>query len=446
MGKKFLSFLGTNNYLRCSYYFNSPKEEFYFTRFVQTSILRRLHMDKILDGNSKILIFTTKSAIIQNWQDTDRGEGLDSALKKLKKELKTKGIDFAEYDKICIPEGKSEQELWEIFEEITFSIDEGDNLYVDITHSFRSLPLMMVIILNYLRVLKNIKIQKIYYGAFEVLGPVNALKDKKNEELSAPIFDLTPFIDLFYWTTAAHDFIQTGNAKMITELTRRNIQPLFTKNSELRKDATMLNDLSKKIKSFSQEIQVANAKRLPNVLDELSKSLQEADRYTKVIPPLHNLFGKVSETFKPFSSNLSIIEKINFAIRFCFDHGLIQQGYTMLEENFISYGCLYFNLNHESSDYRMIFGSALTIKEKQIEENEWQYKGKNLSKEEERKIIKQIISHDLDNFIQLKSELSNMRNTLNHAGFRNHKIKYQTYLKKAYNLLDKFEELINETK
>jgi CRISPR-associated DxTHG motif protein len=44
---------------------------------------------------------------------------------------------------VDIPEGRSEQELWEIFDRVASAVDEGDTILLDITHAFRSIPMIV---------------------------------------------------------------------------------------------------------------------------------------------------------------------------------------------------------------------------------------------------------------------------------------------------------------
>lgn len=46
---------------------------------------------------------------------------------------------------VDIPEGKSEEELWEIFKKISDAVDEGEEVIFDITHGFRSLPMVALL-------------------------------------------------------------------------------------------------------------------------------------------------------------------------------------------------------------------------------------------------------------------------------------------------------------
>jgi CRISPR-associated DxTHG motif protein len=71
-----------------------------------------------------------------------------------------------------IPTGKTTEEMWDTFKNVTNYVDEGDRVIFDITHGLRSLPFLVFLFAAYLKSAKNVEIQAIYYGAFE-LGDTN---------------------------------------------------------------------------------------------------------------------------------------------------------------------------------------------------------------------------------------------------------------------------------
>ena len=108
-----------------------------------------------------------------------------------------------------IPNGNSPTELWKIFNVCEKAVDEGDEIILDITHAFRSLPLLTFTVSVYLRQVKQVKLKRVIYGAFEA-------QDKVRNE--TPIFDLTPFIALLDWTNAINIFQCSGDARPIAAL------------------------------------------------------------------------------------------------------------------------------------------------------------------------------------------------------------------------------------
>lgn len=129
-----------------------------------------------------------------------------------------------DFNPLRIPSGKSEGELWEIFNIYADAVDNEDEVVLDITHGFRSLPVLALPAIAYLSQVKNVEFKYILYGAFE------ARNSSKNE---TPIFDLTPFVSLLDWTNAVNVFQHSGDARPLAELDGVN---------SIRKSLTNLSD------------------------------------------------------------------------------------------------------------------------------------------------------------------------------------------------------------
>ena len=93
--------------------------------------------------------------------------------------------------------------------EIDSGLSNGDEIFIDITHSFRSLPLILMNVLYYLTDVSNkkITINKITYGMFEA----------KVDEIT-PVIDLDIINELHMNIKAAHEFNEYGNAFLFSDL------------------------------------------------------------------------------------------------------------------------------------------------------------------------------------------------------------------------------------
>lgn len=186
-----LTFLGTGNYQETTYIKHDDTNETYKTDLFPIAVGHLYEPDQII-------AFTTKK-VRENKKDD---------LEKLKSQF---GERFSSKP---IPNGNSPQELWEIFNNCinVFNDDENNSevkILLDITHAFRSIPLLIFIVAAYLRQVKIIELEHIIYGAFE------ARDEEKNE---TPIFDLTPFVELLDWMNAVNVFQNYGDARPIASL------------------------------------------------------------------------------------------------------------------------------------------------------------------------------------------------------------------------------------
>ena len=208
MANKLLTFLGTNDYIECNYYLENPSNKIKNCRFVQSALVQLLC--NTWNRTDYIIVFATKEAKKVNYDTPNKYKkpGLNTTLTQLNLRSQIK--------QVSIPEGKNIDELWKIFEIVLNEIQEQDNIIFDITHSFRSLPIVLIIILNYAKVLKNIKLVGIYYGAIESLGPIDKLRNMDIESRNVPIFNLTKFISVLDWAIAIKRFLDTGDANLMS--------------------------------------------------------------------------------------------------------------------------------------------------------------------------------------------------------------------------------------
>ena len=104
-----------------------------------------------------------------------------------------------------IPDGADENELWSLFQAVVDAVDVQEEVIFDITHGFRSLPFLSLLAVAYLRQIKQIELRAILYGNFEA-------RDRSVEPHRTPVIDLSRFVSLFDWMTAADRFIRFGDA------------------------------------------------------------------------------------------------------------------------------------------------------------------------------------------------------------------------------------------
>ncbi len=175
---------------------------------------------------------------------------------------------------VDIPEGRLKEELWTIFERVASSVEEGDTVLLDITHAFRSIPMIVFAAAAYLRRVKNVTIERIVYGAFEA-------RDTNNR---APIFDLTLLLDLLDWLNGAEFLLRRSDATLLAErLEKVHRQAWKTQAGEdLPK---RLQTVATKLRSFSQALHLARPREVMDYAHELESLLKiaatEAERWAK---------------------------------------------------------------------------------------------------------------------------------------------------------------------
>ena len=430
MGNVMLTFLGTNDYLPCNYLLNGKKVN--NVRFVQEA-LASIFCEG-WDKNDKIVIFLTKEAKNKNWIDNghkDRDgnplqrEGLKRRLEhlKLSPNILTKDV----------PDGCSEKEIWDIFDIVFSEIDKGDEVIFDITHGFRSLPMLMVVISNYAKILKNIKVNGIYYGAFESLGTVHDVEGMSIKDRNTLIFNLTTFIHLFNWTTAIDNFLVYGDAGYINMLTQEEIRPILKDTRGENEDARYLRQFGFQLEKLTELIRTNREVELIKGFDFNNLRELIARNKESILKPLNPLLERIAGKIKGFSN--SDIKNGYAAVEWCIEHSLIQQGYTILQETMITeIVAKYFGEDKiVDKDKRRIVSQAITIRQKGIKKDKWDEFTRS-NDEDIDKIIKDING----NFAGIYDSVAQYRNDINHAGLGNNSHKpedLKSQLRKYYEKL-----------
>jgi CRISPR-associated DxTHG motif protein len=108
----------------------------------------------------RVVIFTTEKAFQANWLDNghiDQKTGTPKKRNGLEQCIAALGLK-CEVVNTSIPDGRNEMEIWKLFRIFEKQIPSDSEVYVDITHSFRSLPMLAMVALNYAKITKKISI------------------------------------------------------------------------------------------------------------------------------------------------------------------------------------------------------------------------------------------------------------------------------------------------
>jgi CRISPR-associated Csx2 family protein len=341
MAKLFLSFLGTNDYLACNYILDETRKVENVC-YIQEALIRL----ETWQAGDRIRIFVSPEAEKINWDDRTQELidqkiyknptlGKNDGLEKRLKELKL----ACDWKKVSVPNGETVQQMWEIFELVLNEIKSGDEIIFDITHGFRSMPMMAIIILSYAKALKeNIIIRGIYYGAFEALGTAFEVKKMAIEQRNAPIFDLTAFAVLLDWAQAVNVFLKYGRAEELTKLADEEIRPLVIEKKGKDQGLNNINSAIKQMKVLSEAINTNRLKEIMQLVKlikyEPFEKIGSID--SPVVPVINTLIDKLKTKSSIFSDKNSAIQNGMAAVVWCIEHKMIQQGYTILQETVIT--------------------------------------------------------------------------------------------------------------
>ncbi|WP_071192463.1 TIGR02221 family CRISPR-associated protein [Trichormus sp. NMC-1] len=217
---------------------------------------------------------------------------------------------------ILIKYGLDQDELWENFDRI-FQIVEllqpGDEIYIDITHSFRSLSLFLFLTITFIRDLaseKQIKIAGVYYGMLDVSRELNY----------TPVVDLKPLFDMTSWIKGAYSLQSYGDGYLIAELLKYQNE----------------NQLANQIEQLSQSLNINSVNDIKQNSSILRKSLQ-----TQIVKTPFKYLKNILENFvNKFSRSSAKESEYQLELSgWYFDNHRYSTGYITLAEAIITYLC-----------------------------------------------------------------------------------------------------------
>lgn len=404
---KAISFLGFNNYQDTTY-LNPMGFGNYKTPFFQEALVEFYKPETLYVLLTKTVETVAPTGATEtNWE-------------ALRKRLEAKVDLQPVYN---VPEAHSTADIWQLFEMLTNCLQEGDRVIFDITHSFRSLPVLALIAISYLRVVRNVKIEGLIYGAFE------ATNKETNE---TPTFDLLPMVSLLEWTTATDQFIKTGNGQALATL-------LHSSNPSTENLAKSIDGIAQGLQLLRPMDVMREAAMLPNHIAEAAPVISQS------VPPFVSLLERVEKDYGKFclanpkdyttNAKASLIRQLEM-VKWYAAKGQTVQALSLAREWLPSLLCYRFQLDpldKANRDEMELLLSGGKIKDKEgntIRESLYLEQWSNTPKKQKKQ---------LNNLWGGDFNLANLRNDVLHSGFRKNP-------KKAEDILEQTRKIIEELK
>ena len=339
IAKILISSLGTgrkqdNGYREATYEYKGQKEK---STFISKSLSKMLDIDKLF-------IVGTNGSIWDSCYKQFGGEDEDIELELFGK-IEEKNITEIDLEIVnqtisaklnsegskcfLIDYGLNEEELWGNFDkyiQILDKVEDGDTIYIDISHAFRSLALMSFLMIQFGHGIKNKKfnIGGIYYGMLEAT---------KNE--ITPIVDLKIFYDLMEWIKAIDAFKNYGHADLLVKLfdSEKNIKSQ-TSDTFNQFDINLSMANMSALRSF-----IENAKRVLPVMEKSNNHI------VRLISP--DILDFIKRLDKPKISDFQLE-----LAKWFYDNTNYALSYIILVEALVTKECELMNINIHDKDTR----------------------------------------------------------------------------------------------
>lgn len=398
--KVFMSVLGTGFYYPCVYQGRKSSTE---TRFIQEATLKEVGADQWSE-NDCVYILLTQEARKKNWDKniTERSRnnnsprepysGLELALENMKLPCQVKDVE--------ISDGKNESEMWDIFEKVYDLLKEGDELYFDLTHGFRYLPMFLLVLGNYAKFLRKTQVVYMSYGNYEAREKYE--KDPNKDV--APIVDLLPLAVLQDWTFAAGQFLRSGNADEMSELGKKRCADIKKELKRRDLDTESLNSYLATVQNLSEKLALCRGVDLIKAEDIAKMRAYQNDVKEETIPAFGPLISKITDSFAAFRAERNTANAY-FAAQWCLKKGLYQQAMTFLREVIVTVIADRNGLNIVGEDERKL-----------VEDAFWNANNKDFEKFDGR--LRSDPALNNSEIVVNFKHFRDLRNDLNHSGMR----------------------------
>jgi CRISPR-associated DxTHG motif protein len=198
---------------------------------------------------------------------------------------------------VPIPDGRDEAQLWQVFQAVVDHVDADEPVIFDITHGFRSLPFLSFLAAAYLRVVKRIRLEAVLYGNFEA-------RDTTVTPHRAPVIDMTHFVDLLDWMTAADRFVRFGDAHDLAQQLRsaRPAHQQQQADKALQANAVRLGQAAKALDDVSLALRLIRPAQAMEASSTLQTRLMDATQGLQAhARPFIPLTQPVADAFAPLS-------------------------------------------------------------------------------------------------------------------------------------------------
>ncbi len=406
------------------------------TEFVQFAIVELVWGG--IGEEDEIVVFATDNAGVRR--------NLTLLMERLKKlEVSNKNIRVVD-----IKQGRTQEEISFNFRVISSEIVrilKGEReLYLDITHSFRSIPFLSLAGLVYATALSKNSGEKItvLYGAIEALGNIKEVRNMPEKKRKAPIFDLTKYVEYIEWSLAVNEFVRFGYS------------PSFEKLVSCESEENLVEAFGS-VKLLEEAIFYSRCEVIKKIdIEQIRNGIRDLANRFRDINEVWNEFDRKVQSFE-----LDANKRFLAAATWCLEHNLIQQGVTILQEGIISFIISMIQLDDKDRNLRNNISYMLHILG--LEERKRRRVWQNLE-EDKRNMIEAVISRlyklnwlesdsykdGIEAFLSCRKcklgelaksyrSLTDIRNDLNHCGVRKN-----PKPKSVKELRERFKESLND--
>lgn len=307
--KQILSFMGASPYNEAEYELDGKT---YRTPYTQEALARHY------EGHALLVAMT------------------EGARSKHAEGLRARGVN---YTPISIPNGSSEEELWAIFEALTEHIPKGAEVVVDISHSFRSQPVLALAALRFLEAAKEVTVSRVLYATYDA------------ETHKGRFLDLTLFLTLMRWSEATLELVRYGFTRNLAALLKGIQDTAWREGNQGPKPQKLkaLGQVLEELGSALEFLRVEETLQLARRLMEDSERVEKEAQAWPPARPIRALLAKLRQRHKPLAAaepfSQEGLRAQAYMVDLLLEIGSYHQAAVLIRELMVTKVCLNHNLD-----------------------------------------------------------------------------------------------------
>jgi hypothetical protein len=325
--------------------------------------------------------------------------------------------------KLWIPDGSSEDNLWDTFTLMGGIANEGEEMLIEITGGCHALPFVISLAATYLREVKNIRIVGVIYAP-------------PPDEFGLRHFvDLKPLMSVADWITGVKALTSYADATPVRRLLTGLQGEIHRMNNEPF-PPTHLSGWSHLLRTFTSAVRLTRPVDALyagyGITRDLPVIREEITRFAPSLDPVINEMQVISEMAAPPPENGLTVQYLMLQhrlIRYQIDKGLDFQAVSLSREWMISGAILFFGVGEQWLDARCrhivsrtLTGMALTMQGKSSENTVFTDKLREEANGTE--------------MVRIWERVSDLRNELAHCGMNERDESLKSILKRTGELPD----------
>ena len=394
MSRVYLSFLGLGTYKKEKDVFEYNPAVYEIagkksavTEFVQAAEMQILGADKF----DKLIIVATQKSFDTHFAD-------------LRRQLKNTGA--GDIVPVIISEDMSPKGQWEWFERILAHIDHGAELTIDLTHGYRSIPIVFSTAVNFLQKSRDITIDAVYYGAYD-----------KNRKL-APIVDMKEFFTINEWAEAVSRLVEDADARKLAQVAETT--------SSFQAGELNDPDIIQAFEDLTNTIRNVDVNNVAEKADAALRLVEKKERRASVTGKI--LLKLVRDKFASLVMSAPLSGKYERPyfrlqleiIRLLLEHKLYMQAFTVMREFVGSIGMIEVEkagVNNAKGRARRKMFAEVFVNMFQFQESEWKFHGEaEKAKDRLMPFYNKLKHTGIESRIRdFSKQLSDYRNGFDHA-------------------------------